>query len=460
MAELLTENSIDPPAAREHAPSLKSLRPPAWTAIPRGGWPFGVGIAFAALLYFAVQPAIGGYPTNVLLFIGINIILAVSLTAVNGFTGQFSIGHAGFMALGGYVAASIVYYGSFRLYGDADFHGGILSWTGIREFDGPFFGSGDLLFIVACLAAGVVAAAVGWLVGLPSLRLRGDYLAIVTLGFGEMVRVILQATPAQYDKAEAITHTPFFKLSSHPMDSSLFFHMGGSLGFISLPPYATVFWVWLAVAITLIATIRLKMSSYGRALLSVREDAIAAQAMGVNITRYKVRAFMFSAFFAGIAGALYALQIGSINAGEFGFQKSFDIVIMVVLGGLGSVSGAALAAVILYLLSEMLRNPPDLWPWGLVVAAVVAALIWWLAPRRKGPLIVLVSICFAWEGVRWLAIALNLDLANYRMVIYALLLIVMMIVRPEGLFGVREIWDYIPPFWRRQPPPPVLEGRP
>jgi branched-chain amino acid transport system permease protein len=420
-----------------------SLRPPAWTALPRALWPYLIGIAFAALVQFVIQPAIGGFGSNLLFFIAINVILAVSLTVINGFTGQFSIGHAGFMALGGYAAAAIVYYGSFRLFGDADFHGGLFSYSGISDYHGPLFARGDWLFLSSCLLAGVFAAAVGWLVGLPSLRLRGDYLAIVTLGFGEIVRVILQATPAQYFRFDAenkIATEPFPKLLNH---------LGGSLGFIYLPTYSTLFWVWIAATITLIATVRLKLSSYGRALLSVREDEVAAKAMGVQVTRYKVRAFMYGAFFAGIAGALYAMQIGSINAGEFGFMRSFDVVIMVVLGGMGSVSGAALAAAILTLLPELLRDPPSLWPWGYIIAAVIALLILLLAPRKRGPLITLVVLCAVWEGLRHLAILLGFNLSEYRMVLYALALIVMMILRPEGLLGVREIWDYFPPAWHR-----------
>jgi branched-chain amino acid transport system permease protein len=146
--------------------------------------------------------------------------------------------------------------------------------------------------------------------------------------------------------------------------------------------------VYLFVAITLIFATRLKYSSYGRSLLSIREDEIAAQAVGVNTTRYKVRAFVLSSFFAGLAGALFALQLGSINAGDLGFQRSFEILIMVVLGGLGSISGSTIAAIILTVLPEMLRQ-----------------------------------------------------VDRYRMIVYALLLIVMMIVRPQGLFGVREAWN-------------------
>jgi branched-chain amino acid transport system permease protein len=437
--------------------ATKQLRPPLWTALPRALWPVVLSVVFAAFLYFFVAPRIGGFGADLLVNSGIAIILATSLTVVNGFTGQFSIGHAGFMSLGGYTAATIVYYGSYRLFGDFDFHGGLLSWTGVGAYVGPLLTKGDGLFIIACLCGAIVAAVAGWIVGLPSLRLRGDYLAIVTLGFGEIVRVIIQGTPDQLD----VTSTdPALGDLSFP---KLLTHLGGALGFSGAPAYSTVFWVWLTVALTLAAIIRLKQSSYGRALLSVREDEIAAAAMGVNITKYKVRAFVFSAFFAGAAGGLYALKVGTINAGELAFQKSFDIVIMVVLGGLGSVSGAALAAVILTLLPELLRDPPSLWPWGLVGAAVVAALIGLFAPRKRGPLLTLAGVCAAWELMRWGAAKAGISLSDYRMVIYALALIVIMCVRPQGLFGVREIWDYLPEswqFWRRDASTAAPAGAP
>ncbi len=360
--------------------SLRQLRPPRWTFWPRAFSPLLVGVLVALMLQMFVQRAISGFGVNLLLLSGIYIILAVSLTIVNGFTGQFSIGHAGFMALGGYTAAGVMYYGSLKCFGDAEFHGGALSWAGrVGGFSGPFVASGDLLFVVACVAGGLVAAAAGWLVGLPSLRLRGDYLAIVTLGFGEIVRVVLQATHDQLMSPADMASVPWYALPNH---------VGGALGFILLPSYTSVFWVYVWVAIMLIVAVRLKYSSYGRALLSIREDEIAALAVGVNVTRYKVRAFVLSSFFAGVAGGLYAMLQGSINAGELGIQKSFEILIMVVLGGLGSISGAALAAIILITLPEVLRS-----------------------------------------------------FDQYRMILYSLLLIVMMIVRPQGLLGVREVWD-------------------
>jgi branched-chain amino acid transport system permease protein len=251
-----------------------------------------------------------------------------------------------------------------------------------------FLSAGDLVFIVACLLGGLAAALAGYLVGLPSLRLRGDYLAIVTLGFGEIVRVLLQTSRPQITTLAEVQATPVYKL---PL------HLGQALGFNLIPAYTTLFWIYLAVCATVLVAYRLKYSTAGRAMLSIREDEIAAQAMGINTTRYKMRAFVLSSFFAGLAGALFAHQIGSINAAELGFIKSFDIIIIIVLGGLGSISGAVLAAALLVLLPEVLRV-----------------------------------------------------VAEYRMIAYALMLILIMILRPQGLLGIREIWELKPikKLWR------------
>ncbi len=367
------------------AQQTEQLSPPAWTVLPRTLVPVAAAVGAALLMYLLIGPLVGPYNSKMLLLIGINVILAVSLTVVNGFTGQFSIGHAGFMAVGGYVAAGLTYYGSIKMFGGAGFAGGMFSWTGSGSFTGPLFGRGDVLYVASCLVGGLAAAGAGYVVGLPSLRLRGDYLAIVTLGFGEIARVMLQGTRDQIQpwRAQEAAGLPAWDLATR---------LGGSKGFNLLPTYTTLFWVWLFAALTLIVCHRLKMSSFGRAFLSIREDEVAAQAMGVDITRYKVRAFVLSSFFAGVAGGLYAMDIGAISAGDLGFQKSIDIIIMVVLGGMGSISGAALAAGILTYLPEALRE--------------------------LGP-----------------------DLQQFRLVIYALLLITMMIVRPQGLFGVREVWE-------------------
>ncbi|MDX2132105.1 MAG: branched-chain amino acid ABC transporter permease [Planctomycetota bacterium] len=357
-----------------------ALRPPAWRGLVSACWPVLVAVVVGLVCYLAIGPLLGSFASKIMLIIGINVILAVSLTIVNGFTGQFSMGHAAFMAIGGYVAAAIVLYGSMRLFGTGEFQGGALSLTQGAESRG-LIGRGDVLFLVATIAGGLFAAGAGYVVGLPSLRLRGDYLAIVTLGFGEIVRVLLQGTGDQLQpwKVAEVQSTPAWELA---------LRLGGPQGFNLLPTYTTLFWVWMWVTITLLAAYRLKTSSSGRAFLSIREDEIASQAMGVDVTRYKVRAFVIASFFAGVAGAMYAMDIGAMNPLDGGFQRSFDIIIMVVLGGMGSVSGAVLAAVVLSILPEALRG-----------------------------------------------------LAQYRLIIYALLLVLMMIVRPQGLFGLREAWE-------------------
>jgi branched-chain amino acid transport system permease protein len=335
-------------------------------------WPLVAGIAVAWLLQQWIAPTIGPFYAKVLLDIGIAIVAAVSLNIVNGFGGQFSIGHAGFMMIGGYAAAWLTYYGSIHLWGSPGFHGG-------------FLGGGDILFLLACVLAGVIAAGAGLIVGLPSLRLRGDYLAIVTLGFGEIVRVLIQRTSDVLPPADAAKTGMFGAIGN----------LGGSLGFGGVPTYTRIFYVYVFVAILVICAYRLKISSRGRALLAVRENEIAAEAVGINTARVKIQAFVMSAFFAGIGGALFAHELGTtLNPRELGFQKSIDLVIMVVLGGMGSITGVVFAAVILTIMPELFRQ-----------------------------------------------------FSEYRMPVYALALIVVMILRPQGLFGIRELWDT--PLWRR-----------
>ena len=333
--------------------------------------PYLVGIALAAVLYFTLPAAIGAYYARIVIDVGIAMILAVSLNIVSGMTGQFSIGHAGFMALGGYAAGMITYYGSLLWWGTAARHGG-------------FLGVGDWLFVVACVVGGLVAAAAGYLVGLPSLRLRGDYLAIVTLGFGEILRVVLQQTNKVMDDAATMRASTLPDWFPPPV--------GGAVGFDGIPKYTNLFWVGVFLTITVVAAYRIKQSSAGRAMLAVREDEIAAQAMGVDIAKTKVQAFVLAALFAGMAGGLFAHEPGLIiSPKDAGFQRSFEYLIMTVLGGRGSISGVMLAAAILTALPEFLR-----------------------------------------------------DFEQYRLIVYALLLIIMMLLRPQGLFGIHEIWQIWP----------------
>lgn len=335
--------------------------PEARSPIPaslRGIFPVLVALPVLALFQWLLSES--PFAVYLLSVMGVNIILAVSLNIVNGMTGQFSIGHAGFMAVGAYIS-------------------GVLSLS-LKEVALSFLPvavSDQVFFTLALLVGGLAAAACGFLVGLPSLRLRGDYLAIVTLGFGEIIRVVVQNTDA-FGRA--------LGLSGIPQSSS---------------PYMVYFWVFLVVLVAR----RIAGSSHGRSLWAIREDEVAAEAMGVDTTGYKVRSFVISSFFAGIAGGLFAHFVPIINPGSFTFVKSMEIVVMVVLGGLGSTTGAIIAAIFLTLLPEGMRS---------LFNALGA------------------------EG----SLAQKVD--QIRMPIYGLLLVVLMLSRPQGLFGTREIWDVLP----------------
>ncbi len=257
----------------------------------------------------------------------INIILAVSLNLINGFTGQLSLGHAGFMAVGAY--ASVIMTNNLGM---------------------PFI----VGILVGCLAAGIA----GFLIGVPTLRLKGDYLAIATLGFGEIIRVVLQNID----------------------------YVGGPAGMVGITRLTSWPWLYAATIVTILVIVNLINSSYGRAIISVREDEIASELMGINTTSYKVLAFVVGAMFAGLAGVLYAHFFYIIKPETFGFLKSFDIVVMVVLGGLGSTTGAVIAAIFITFLTFALQK----------YAAV-------------------------------------------RMIIYSLILIIVMIYRPQGLMGSKEL---------------------
>jgi branched-chain amino acid transport system permease protein len=345
---------------------VAGLRPPPHIAIVSSLVPLVIAVGLAFAIDKVIGPAVGATWSKILLDVGIAILLAGSLNVVNGYAGQFSIGHAGFMLVGGYAAAWLTFYGSIHFFGVKDTYGG-------------FLGSGQLLFLAGCMLGGLIAAVLGVVVGLPSLRLRGDYLAIVTLGFGEIVRVLGQITARQPKNIAQIKQRSLGELANN---------LGGAEGFSQIPGYTTLFFVYLFAFVLLVLVYRLKYSSKGRALLAVRENEIAAEAMGIDTTRAKVVAFVFSAFFAGIGGALYAHQVGALDPKELGFLKSIDLVIIVVIGGMGSITGVVLGATILVVLPEVFRQ-----------------------------------------------------FADYRMIAYALALIAVMILRPQGIMGVRELWE-------------------
>lgn len=415
----------------QSVPRAKAVRPGVMVV------PWVVCVLLALAIHYGIGIGVStgvfnDYWANVVRRIGVFIIAAVSLNIVNGFTGQFSMGHAGFMAVGGYVAAAVTYYGS--LY----FHGSV--------GDEAFAIRGLLFMLTGIGLGGIVAAGLGYLVGLPSLRLRGDYLAIVTLGFGEIIRVMLELTGKQVYDAQEFHDAPIKTLLTFPFN--------GPAGFERIPNYASLFWVYLFVAITYVIAYRVKNSSSGRAFLSIREDEIAARAMGVDLTKYKVRAFVLAAFFGAIAGGLYAHTGVNPSPTDAGFQRSFEIIIFVVLGGLGSISGAALAAGLLTLLTEILRGPQsvyDSWLVWIVVAAVCLGAAGVLRQlRNRGWRVLLFAGCvpLVLLGFAFAAVKIKLwsdgriDLADYRMILYALMLILVMLLRPNGLMGVHEIWDF------------------
>lgn len=302
-------------------------------------------LAFLLVVNYYLPSRINPYILQIVILCGINIMLAVSLNLINGFTGQFSIGHAGFMAIGGYSSAAFTYYLGSGLIESVS---SVVMLGGLAK---------SIIFVFALLLGGTLAALAGLVVGIPSLRLRGDYLAIATLGFGEIIRVIILNIDA----------------------------VGAARGFADIPGYTDLFWVLFFMLLTIVVVRNLVNSSHGRAFLSVREDEVAAEAMGINTTYYKVNAFVIGAFFAGIAGGLFGHYLMYLHTNSFTFMKSIEVVIMVVLGGMGSITGSILAAIILTILPEFLRV-----------------------------------------------------LKDYRMVIYSFTLIVLMLTRPQGIFGVEE----------------------
>jgi branched-chain amino acid transport system permease protein len=296
------------------------------------------------------QDQIDPYFADVLTRIGINIILAVSLNLINGHTGQFSLGHAGFMAVGAYTAAAMTMFAGPH----------------VLPATAPIFFT-MLWFLAALLAGGIVAAAAGLVVGVPSLRLKGDYLAIVTLGFGQIISVIFR--------------------NLEPL--------GGALGLNGIPADTNLSWVFAFAAFTIYVVTAMVNSTYGRGFIATHDDEVAAEAMGINTTRCKITAFVIGAFFAGIAGGLYGHFTLTISPRGFDFTRSIEIVVMVIVGGMGNTVGVICAAILLTLLPEGLR----------ALGGVSPSLHW---------------------------------ISESRPLLYSILLIGIMLLRPQGLFNFRQ----------------------
>ncbi len=274
---------------------------------------------------------ISRYQTGIMILICINIILAVSLNVTVGCLGQITIGHAGFMSVGAYAAA-------------------LFSKSGIVDGLPGYF--------IALIVGGIIAGIVGIIIGIPALRLNGDYLAIITLAFGEIIRVLIE----------------YFDFT------------GGAQGLRGIPrTYSNFSIIYFIMVASVMMMFSLMTSRHGRAVLSIREDEIASGASGINTTYYKTFAFTLSAIFAGVAGGVYAHHLGILGARQFDYNYSINILVMVVLGGMGSFTGSIISAIALTILPEVLRGFSD-----------------------------------------------------YRMIVYSLLLVLTMIFRPTGLLGRKE----------------------
>ena len=294
-------------------------------------------------LFLIVEYMIGAkilnrYYTNILNLVLIYVIAAVSLNLTCGYLGQLPLGHAGFMSIGAYTAAIIT-----------------------TRFSIPDLGpiSGEaVLFLLATIAGGILAMVAGIVIGLPALRLKGDYLAIITLAFGEIIRVLVQN----------------IKIT------------GGAMGMGGIGRYTGFGWGFFWTIMVVAFTFLLVNSRHGRAIKSVREDEIAAESVGINLTYYKIVAFAGAAFFAGVSGSLFAHHICYLEPGNFGYNMSIEMLVMVVLGGLGSISGSIISATVLTIVPEVLQT-----------------------------------------------------FASWKMIIYSLLLVVVMIFKPSGLMGDYEL---------------------
>ena len=275
-------------------------------------------------LLFAAEGMFDSFTMQIFKLCAINIILALSLNLINGFTGLFSLGHAGFMAVGAYTCAILTMSPDQK---EVNY---------VLQPIVPWLANIQLPFVPALLLAGLLAGIIGWFLGVIALRLRDDYLAIATLGFSEIIRVILT-------NAQSITN--------------------GSLGLKGLPRFTTMWWAWgMAVLVTLFLVLLIR-SSYGRAFKSIRDNEIAAESMGIDVFGMKVLSFTISSFLAGIAGGLLAHYLTTIDPKQFIFLKTFDILLIVVLGGVGSITGSVVAAIVVTISMEALRfldGPLDL----------------------------------------------------------------------------------------------------
>lgn len=304
---------------------------------------FGLVVFYFAVMYLRQEKILKAYYLQILMFGLINCMVTLGLNLINGVTGQFSIGQAGFVAVGAYSSAAVTTL--------------LFRFNALPATARPF------VFLLSIAAAGIVAGIFGYLIGRPSLRVKGDYLAIVTLAFGEIIRSIIRFIP----------------------------QVGGPRGFSGIPRYTDLAWILAFFALTVWIMRNYTYSSYGRACVSCREDSLAAETLGVNTTTYKVQAFVIGAVIAGISGALLAHMLGYLHPDQFTYIRSIDFLVYLYAGGAGTMSGAILGAMVLTIIPEMMRF-----------------------------------------------------LAGWRLVIYGLVLVLMMLYRPNGICNGKEFGFLVP----------------
>ncbi len=326
-----------------------------------------------AILLVVFDNTFDSFAMQIFKLCAINIILALSLNLINGFTGLFSLGHAGFMAIGAYTCAVLTMSSMQK------------EINYVLQPIAPWLANVHLPFVPALILSGVFACFLGWVLGVVALRLRDDYLAIATLGFSEIIRVILT-------NAQSVTN--------------------GSLGLKGLPRFTNMWWAWgLAVAVIVFMVLLIR-SSYGRAFKAIRDNEIAAEAMGIDVFGMKVLSFAISSGLAGIAGGLLAHHLTTIDPKQFIFLKTFDILLIVVLGGVGSITGSVISAIVVTVSMEALRF-------------------------LDGPL-----------NLGFMSTA---GTPGLRMVFFSVLLMVVVIYRQQGLMGTSEFsWQSLSRLWGKK----------
>ncbi len=332
-----------------------------------------VSLAALAIAIFFAEANLDDYSIQILNLVAINAIAAIGLNLTYGFTGMFSLGHAGFMAIGAYVCTVLILTPDQK----------VNMW--ILEEIHPSIANISLPFFTAVLAGGLMAALAGLVIAIPVLRLGGDYLGIATLGFAEIIRVVI------------VNATPF---------------TNGSLGIKGIPQYSTMWWNYGWLVVTVYVVMALLRSNVGNVFKAIRDDEIAAKTMGVNTFYYRVLSFCLGAFFAGIAGALTASLISTIDPKMFSFLLTFNVLMVVVAGGLGSITGSILGSVVITIMLEWLRIVED--------------------PIYFGD--------FEIPGI-----------PGMRMVIFSVLLMCIILFRREGIMGMREFtWSRLLNFFARK----------